>query len=298
MSAAPTNPDTTSRPPRGLYNSEGEATWYQWLSLSLLLGIYGVLALWVTGLVPLWAMAMALPILYVRCALAVHELMHVRPADRVFWIQRLMMVLDSPFCVGYREYRDIHLRHHRFAGTEKDPEFFQIKGGHLRAFVHAMMSSEIACAHWLLEHGWEKRMAFGMALRAACFITMAVCFPTAFLAYLIVMRFAIGGANFLFHHVLHQRAGEYGSFALRPPRGIDLLCRILLGTDMRHIVFEHDAHHAWQLVKAGELPGLLQDYPKPGFTATAPVNENLSDVIVPAGEIQEAEMGKRIVNSV
>jgi len=300
MAAAPAKPDSASRPPREHYNSDAEATWYQWLSLSLLLGIDGVMALWLVELIPLWAMALTLPVLYVRCALSVHELMHVRPADRVLWIQRLMMVLESPFCVGYREYRDIHLRHHRFAGTEKDPEFFQIEGGHFRAFCHAMMSSEIACAYWLKEHGLDRRLAFGIVVRATCFVAIAVNFPWAFLAYLVVMRIAIGGSNFLFHHVLHQRSGEYGSFALRPPSWIDFVSRVVLGADMRHIVFEHDAHHAWQLVKAGRLPGLLEDYPKAGFTATPAVAEGeLTDVIVPQDEeIQAAEIGSRIVNSV
>lgn len=299
MAAAPAKPESVSRPPRELCNSDGEATWYQWLSLSLLLGIYGVLALWLVGLIPLWAMALALPVLYVRCALSVHELMHVRPAERVLWIQRLMMVLESPFCVGYREYREIHLRHHRFAGTDKDPEFFQIEGGHLRAFCHAMISSEIACAHWLREHGLDRRLAIGIAVRAAFFVALAVSFPWAFLAYLVVMRLAIGGANFLFHHVLHQRSGEYGSFALRPPRWIDFVCRVVLGTDMRHIVFEHDAHHAWQQVKAGRLPGLLEDYPKAGYSAMPAVAEGeLAEGGVSDEEIQAAEIGSRIVNSV
>lgn len=242
-----------------------EARRYQWLSLSLLLAIYALLAVWLAGALPWWVLVTAVPVLYVRCALTVHELMHMRGADQVFWIQRLMMILDSPVCLSYREYRDIHLRHHRHAGTELDPEFFQIRGGHARAFLHALAATEIAFVHWVRAHGLGGELARLAAVRATVFLTLLCLFPPAFAVYLVTIRLAIGVSNFLFHHATHARGERYGNFPLRPPGWVDVLFRVFAGTALRHILFEHDSHHAWQQVKAARLPGLLEEFPKAGF---------------------------------
>lgn len=231
--------------------------------------IYGLLAGWLAGWLPGWVLVTAVPVLYVRCALTVHELMHVRGAAEVFWIQRLMMILHSPLCLGYREYRDIHLRHHRYAGTELYPEFFQIRGGHLRAFVHALLATEIAFVHWVRERGLTGELARLATVRAMMFVVLLAVFPQAFLVYLIVIRLVIGVSNFLFHHVTHARAGSYGNYALRPPQWVDKVFCLLAGTELRHILFEHDAHHAWQQVRAERLPGLLEHFPKAGFGSEA-----------------------------
>lgn len=252
-------------PPKEFYSSHRDARCYQWVSLGLLLAIYALLAAWLAGRLPVWVLVTAVPILYVRCALIVHELMHVRGAEEVLWIQRLMMILDSPICLGYREYRDIHLRHHRHAGTELDPEFFQIRGGHLRAFWHALLATEIAFVQWVREHRMSGELARLATVRALVFFGLVAAFPAAFLVYLVTIRLVIGISNFLFHHMTHARAGSYGNFALRPPQWVDKAFCLLAGTELRHILFEHDSHHAWQQVKAERLPGLLERFPKPGF---------------------------------
>ncbi|PAW91057.1 MAG: hypothetical protein B9S33_01040 [Pedosphaera sp. Tous-C6FEB] len=256
-------------PPKEFFSSEREARSYQWVSLGLLLAIYVLLAGWLAGRLPVWVLVTAVPILYVRCALVVHELMHVRGAAEVFWIQRLMMILDSPMCLGYREYRDIHLRHHRHAGTEVDPEFFQIRGGHLRAFLNALLATEIAFVHLVRERGMAGELAWLATVRALVFFGLLFAFPAAFLVYLVTIRLVIGVSNFLFHHATHARAGSYGNFPLRPPRWVDKAFCLLAGTALRHILFEHDSHHAWQQVKAERLPGLLDHFPKPGFGSGA-----------------------------
>lgn len=263
--AGPGQPRARRAPPKEFCSSERDARRYQWLSLGLLLGIYALLAGWLAGRVPAWLLVAGVPIFYVRCALTVHELMHVRGAAEVFGIQRLMMILDSPLCLGYREYRDIHLRHHRHAGTELDPEFFQIRGGHLRAFGHALLATEIAFFHWVRERGMTGELARLVAVRALVFCGLLFWFPAAFLVYLATIRLVIGVSNFLFHHATHARAGSYGNFALRPPGWVDKAFCLLAGTKLRHILFEHDSHHAWQQVKAERLPGLLERFPKPGF---------------------------------
>ena len=256
-------------PPKEFCSSDHDARRYQWLSLGLLLAIYALLAGWLAGWLTGWVLVTAVPVLYVRCALTVHELMHVRGAEEVFWIQRLMMILDSPMCLGYREYRDIHLRHHRHAGTELDPEFFQIRGGHLRAFIHALLATEIAFVHWVRERGLTGELARLAAVRAVMFVTLLVVFPKAFLAYLLTIRLVIGVSNFLFHHATHARGENYGNYALRPPKWVDNVFCLLAGTELRHILFEHDSHHAWQQVKAERLPGLLARFPKAGFGSGA-----------------------------
>src|SRR4051812_44244225 len=91
----------------------------------LTIAMYAVLAATQAGVVPPWTLVVVVPLLYVRLSLALHELLHARTANKVTWFHRLAMIFDTPIGLGYREHRAIHLRHHRYATTPRDPELFQ-----------------------------------------------------------------------------------------------------------------------------------------------------------------------------
>lgn len=225
--------------------------------------IYVALGSAMAGWVPLLAVAPVVMVAYLRGALLTHELIHVRRPEQVTWMLRMMMLFDTPLGLGYREHQSIHLRHHQQAATESDPEFFQIRGGSLRAFGAAMLGSELAAAKWVISRGISPTLRREATIRALMMLSLISVSPVVFLQYWVVMRLTIGISNFMFHHVLHYRRGEYGTFSLRLPGPLDAMLRLVLGRSLAAVLCEHDAHHAWGHVKAEHLPGLLRRYPAP-----------------------------------
>lgn len=239
--------------PRSFCRDERDALRHRRASRSYLLLMYALLAAGLLEWVPVWLFVVCIPPLYVRCALSAHELMHACKAAQVSLLHRLMMVLETPVCLGYREHRDIHMRHHRDPGTERDPEFFQIRGGHVRAALNAMISPERSLWLYLRERGASRALVAEAMLRCAVFVAVAAANPLVFLWYWITLRASVGGAAYLFHHALHYRAGRYGTFPLRPPRALERVLRLMLGRESVLILLEHPAHHAFQQVKASRL---------------------------------------------
>ncbi|MCA9708912.1 MAG: fatty acid desaturase [Myxococcales bacterium] len=252
-----------ARPPRSFYRSETDARRDHRRAIVYMTVIHAALAAGMLGLTSIWIVAPVIVVCYLRGALLTHELMHVRRPERVTWILRLMMLFDTPLGLGYREHQDIHLRHHREAATRADPEYFQIEGGSARALLAAMISPELAAAQWVATRGIGASLRREAATRALLMLTLVAAEPTVFLRYWVVLRLTIGVSNFMFHHVVHYRRGEYGTFPLRLPGPLDALLRVILGPRLAAVLCEHDAHHVWRNVKAEHLRGLLLEYPAP-----------------------------------
>ncbi len=223
--------------------------------------IYVLLGLAILGWVSVWVIAPVIAVCYARGALLTHELMHMRRPERVPWMLRMMMLFETPLGLGYREHQNVHLRHHKQAATAADPEFFQIKGGSARAFVAAMLGPELTAAQWVESRGIGPSLRKEATIRALLMFGLVAVAPRVFLHYWIVLRLTVGLSNFMFHHLLHYRRGEYGTYALRLPRPIDALLRVVLGPSLSAVLCEHDAHHAWCNVKPERLRGLLRSYP-------------------------------------
>jgi hypothetical protein len=232
--------------------------------------IWGALALAMLGVVSLAELAPVIVVCYLRGALLTHELMHVRGPEQVAWPLRLMMLFETPFGLGYREHQHIHLRHHRQPAMPGDPELFQIRGGSGRALLAAMASPELAAVQWVAERGIGPRLRREAIVRAVVMLTLVALSPAVFLAYWVLMRLTVGVSNFMFHHVLHYRKlgrrVEYGTFTLRLPGPLDAALHLVLGSSLAAVLCEHDAHHAWQQVKAERLRGLLAEFPVPSMT--------------------------------
>src|SRR5437899_239796 len=84
--------------------NDADARRYLRLTLGHTLAMYGVLAAALFGAMPAWLLLLAVPWLYVRLSLGLHELLHVRAAGEVPAFHRLAMVFDTPFGLGYREH--------------------------------------------------------------------------------------------------------------------------------------------------------------------------------------------------
>ena len=245
-------------PLRALVRGTDDVRRYTWVSGLCLVAMYLMLAGALAGWLPGWMLPVLIPPVYVRSALHVHELMHVRSERQVPWLHRLMMAVESPLTLGYREHRDIHLRHHRYCVTDADPEFFQIKGGHARAFAAALISPEWMLVDYVRQHGVSRTFAAEAAVRLIAFLLVCSWNPAAFAWYWVSLRLAVGVSQYAFHHVLHQRDGEYGTFALRLPPAIERVLGFVVGAECVHILTQHPAHHVWQVVKPDCLPGVAR----------------------------------------
>jgi hypothetical protein len=238
-----------------LLRNDDDARRYVRRTLALTLAVHGMLAAALAGLVSPWVFPVLLPLAYARLSLSLHELMHVRAASQVSWFHRLAMIFDTPLGLGYREHRAIHLAHHRYAATARDPELYQIRGSHLHAFACALMAPEHAAVDWLRRHGATPALARAALVRGLCFVALLIWNPVVFAAYWLTLRLCIGCSSFVFHHLLHSRADMLGHFPL-PPAVLRCMpiAHVLFGVEPVIIVRDHRVHHAFPGVRALDLP--------------------------------------------
>ena len=261
---APTMVMRETGSPFTFVRNDDDARGYVRQTLAYTLLLYALLALALMGALPVPVLVLAVPLVYVRLSLALHELMHVRRASRVPAFHRLAMIFDTPLGLGYREHRAIHLAHHRYAATARDPELYQIRGGHLRAFVCATISPERHFLRWIRRRGMSRALAAEGAVRLVVFGALALANPAVFLVYWATLRASIGGASFVFHHCLHSRGDQLGSFPLPFGPGVVRIAVSLFGPEPVIILTEHRHHHRWPDVRARDLPRLALARPGMG----------------------------------
>ena len=249
--------------------NDADARRYLKLTLIHTIALYGILAAAIAGVVPAWILLASVPWLYVRLSLGLHELLHVRDAGQVPAFHRLTMVFDTPFGLGYREHRAIHLRHHRFGAGERDPERWQIEGAHLRAFANAMFTPERSLLEWVRAHGFDAPLVRDGIFRLACFSAVAAINPAVFLVYWIALRASVGAAGFVFHHLLHNRQGALGTYALRFPSWCVRIGRAIVGDEPMLILTKHRSHHLWPDVRVRDLPHLSANFVLPAGSPTS-----------------------------
>lgn len=225
--------------------------------------LYLLLAAALAGWMPVWWLVPAVPLVYVRLSLALHETLHRRRAAQVGPWLRLGAILETPLALGYREHRALHLRHHRFNGAPGDPERALIVNPALIAFGYAMAVPERAAWQWVREHGIDAPLARDATVRALLFAAALAVNPLVFAVYLLTLRLSIGGAGFVFHHLLHRRQGRIGTFALPGGAAARRLACLLFGPEPLRILTRHRAHHLWPQRAVHDLPDFPDDLELP-----------------------------------
>ena len=250
VAATPADPYV---PPQAFLRDRHDATSYKRATLVLVSLLYVSLALTMSGAISPWWLFLAVPLIYLRLALALHELLHVCPANDVSWFHRLTMVFETPLCLGYREHRAIHFAHHKFASTEKDPERYQIVGGPALAFANALISPERGLVSWIRRHGISRTLAAEATVRCVAFVALALLNPFVFLLYWIALRLSVGLASYVFHYALHNSDGVLGTFPLPVSNTVVRTAGVLFGQEPMLILTEHERHHLWPRVRARDL---------------------------------------------
>jgi hypothetical protein len=73
----------------------------------------------------------------------------------------------------------------------------------------------------------------------------------------------------VFHHLLHNRRGALGSYALPFPQWIVRAGRVIVGVEPMLILTEHRSHHLWPDVRVRDLPHFPATFVLPPGPLTA-----------------------------
>jgi fatty acid desaturase len=206
--------------------------------------------------------------------IGLHETLHVVKPEDINPIVWLQLLLVTPFSLGYREIRDIHMRHHAYAVTDKDPDLYHIRGNVVSGFILATLSPEISAYHWIRNQGVDVQLAVGMSLRFMLFSAFVWYLGWTSLWYFIPVRLAYGSCMFSISFPLHRKQGAYGTFTPRFGTLLETVMQVYCGRAALHTLSYHDIHHDYPRIAASKLPEARRFYvPKSSSLAHAPQAE-------------------------
>lgn len=225
------------------YATERDATEYQTKTITFTLGLYLIFFAYVLGYIHYWLMIPVSSVLVTRWLIAFHELLHLKKAEDLDWVTRLVLIPFSPVNLGYREYRQIHIGHHRFTAQAADPDAFHIRGSHFKALLGAITQQEQASYRYVKLHGLSKELTVMLILRASLFFLLLLGFGKAFVAWFLVLRITYIINDFIFFHLVHFRSGQNGTFKIPLPTWLQYLFIMIYGIDVVYATMHHDIHH-------------------------------------------------------
>ncbi|MCK5812864.1 MAG: fatty acid desaturase [Cocleimonas sp.] len=237
------------------YNANNsDAIEYQVKIILFTFGIYACFGAYVLDWLGLWWMVAIVSVLVTRWMIAFHELFHLKKAEDLDYITRLVPIPFAPINLGYREYRAIHIGHHQHTATPQDPDAFHILGGSLKAFIGAVTQHEQATFRYISAHGVSGELAVMMIIRFSLFVSMFALSPSAFLIWWLVLRITYIINDFVFFHIVHYRSGVSGTFPLPLPSFIKFPALLVYGIDVVYATMHHETHHHYSKIAAKHLP--------------------------------------------
>ena len=161
---------------------------------------------------PYWTFCLAVIVYVPRWTTALHELLHLCSSKTINRLVDLNLLILTPISLGYRETRDIHMRHHASAPQPHDPDYYHIKGSVLSGYLNAIFSPELSVYFWLRDKGITQGFILGVSVRLFFFVLLVWICQWQSLWYFIPVRIAYGSSLFWFSYVLHRKNGEHGNF--------------------------------------------------------------------------------------
>ncbi len=242
----------------GFFSNQNDVIRYTgWIYIYFCL-LYSHVALAILGWLPYWSLLLSLPVLVVRWILTFHELFHVQRAREIDRLLSLFPLILSPFSLGYREYQDIHHRHHAFMVGQQDPELYLVNGNPLSGFLNALTTPEQSFFRWIAERGMDGPLLRDTLIRLGCLVGMVALTGWAFLWYWIPVRLVYGLSIFVFFYCVHRRGETYGVYPLLLPVWADRLVIFLFSREAWSALCNHDLHHQNPRVAARHLPRVRQ----------------------------------------
>jgi fatty acid desaturase len=234
--------------------NENDVTEYRFKIICFTLAIFACYGTYAIGTINVIWMALITTVLVTRWMIASHELMHLKKAEELDLLTRLLPIPFAPINLGFREYRDIHLGHHRYAATANDPDAFHILGGFVPAFIGALTQHEQASYRYIRANGLSRELMVMMLVRASLFFALLLAAPLAFLAWWIVLRLTYVINDFVFFHLVHYRAGAAGNYSIPLPRYLAYPSYLIYGSDVVDATMHHDIHHQHTRIAPRYLP--------------------------------------------
>ena len=235
------------------FAGEKDARLYQLKIITITLAIYVCFALFTLGMVNVWWMIVLSSLLVTHWMITFHELLHLKKPEELDYITRLFLIPFSPFNLGYREYRDIHMRHHLYTATSKDPDAFHILGGSLKAFFGALTQHEQASFRYIRSNGVSLELGIMMFVRFSVFSGLLFISPQEFLLWWTVLRVTYTINDFVFFHFVHYRSGVAGTFSIPLPSFLLYPALLIYGKDVVYGTMYHDTHHEHSMIAARYL---------------------------------------------
>lgn len=192
---------------------------------------------------PMWTFWLGVCVYIPRWMICLHEQQHQCTPKTINPITRLNLLLLTPIQLGYCEMRDIHMRHHAYGATPRDPEYYHIRGHWFMGWLNVMFSPEQSVYFWLKDKKIDKEFVLGVSIRFTLFMSLALYFGFDFLWYLIPVRLAYGTCLYAFSYCLHRKNGEYGTFKIDYPDWLKRIFTPIYGQKLIQSVSEHDIHH-------------------------------------------------------
>jgi fatty acid desaturase len=222
------------------------------------------------GYVPLWTFCVAAFVYVPRWMIALHEAQHFYTPKTIPFLTKRNLLSLTPFQLGYREMRDIHMRHHAYAMSEKDPEYYHERGSWYAGYINAILSPELSVYFWIRDKGIDAELLKGMAIRFLVFTALVAGFGWQSLWYFIPVRLAYGTSLFLFSYGLHRRHEEEGTYRFAYPAVLRSVTVLLYGETLLHSVSHHDIHHDYPTIAGHKLTAARPFYvPKRSRTSGA-----------------------------
>lgn len=252
-------------------NSVQEINFLLFRDVLYLLLVYAHLGAALAGHLPLWTFCVFAPMYVSRWMIGLHETLHQIRYEDTPLIIRLHLLIVTPISLGFREIREIHMRHHAYTLTERDPDLYHIRGGFVMAFVKATLSPEISAYYWIKNSGVDKELAAGMAIRFALFVQLVGMLGWDSIWYFIPVRLAYGACMFSISHFLHHSEGMYGTFPPNFGSVLDTLIKAYFGKAAWQTLCYHDIHHDYPKIAAFKLPEARHYYsPRPTSLVNSP----------------------------
>jgi hypothetical protein len=197
--------------------------------------------------IPIWMMIAVNVLVYPGVYLRAHDIGHSVRANRYGLFARFIPVA-SPIWGGTRLFTKIHLEHHAYLGTAKDPWLPFYSGHPLRALFFNFIEPEYSCRNFIRRYGVDRELAvnflFNISLLAAGFLL----FQWIYLIHLVSMRLVHTTAIFFFNFYTHRQSlsadAPVGVYEREKDLGFLLpVVRLLWGRDLLDGLIFHNRHH-------------------------------------------------------
>jgi fatty acid desaturase len=235
-------------------NSKEEIRWLLAQDMIYLSLVYIHFGICLAGYLPMWTFCVGAPMYVSRWMIGLHETLHLVKLEDTPLLIRLHLLIVTPISLGYKEIRDIHMRHHAYTLTERDPDLYHIHASFIGGFIKATFSPEISAYHWIREKGVDRQLGIGMAIRFTLFVMLAGSLGWSSLWYFIPVRLAYGTCMFSISHFLHHDGGLYGTFPPKFNRLLGGFISVYFGRAAMQTLCYHDIHHDYPKIAAFKLP--------------------------------------------